>query len=194
MRIEIYSLCALFIKIPFRGAFRFPLLSLPGTFRDSVFLMNLSNLHPFSKKSDQEHLLPGPSSFLSLWLPRPTFSLFPSGFPSVFLPGSRAIPTSDTPCPQSTSEVPHGSDSAPEKSHIWKNLPGSLPFSPTFPSGNLPGLQVFDIAKTPNFLKKSHRQIILWNLSPICGSRLFSILIYPRTKYFHRRWNFRITF
>ena len=40
-----------------------------------------------------------------------------------------------------------------KRSHMKKPLPGPLPESPTFPSGNLPGLQCFDIAKTPNFLK-----------------------------------------
>ena len=86
--IEIYSCIASFIKIPFRGTFRNPLLSLPGTFRDSVFLPSLYNLPVISKESEQEHLLPGPSWFLPFWLPELTFLLFPSGFPSGFLPGT----------------------------------------------------------------------------------------------------------
>ena len=40
MKIVVYSFVTMFIKIPFREIFRNPLLSLPGTFRDSVFLAN----------------------------------------------------------------------------------------------------------------------------------------------------------
>ena len=51
MRIDFYSYCAWFIKIPFREVFRNPLLSLPGTFRDSVFL---ANSYHFGGESDKE--------------------------------------------------------------------------------------------------------------------------------------------
>ena len=54
MRLEIYSRIVSFWKIPFREIFRIPLLSLPGTFRDSVFLNVLSNLRTFPQKSDQD--------------------------------------------------------------------------------------------------------------------------------------------
>ena len=54
MRFDFYSYCAWFIKIPFRETFRNPLLSLPGTFRDSMFMNNVSNLRTFPQKSDQD--------------------------------------------------------------------------------------------------------------------------------------------
>ena len=50
MKIVVYSLVTMFMKIPFREVFRNPLLSLPGTFRDSVFLLDW---YPFGGKSDQ---------------------------------------------------------------------------------------------------------------------------------------------
>ena len=52
MKIVVYSLVTMFIKIPFREIFRNPLLSLPGTFRDSVFL---ANWYHFGGESDQEN-------------------------------------------------------------------------------------------------------------------------------------------
>ena len=47
----VYSLVTMFIKIPFQEIFRNPLLSLPGTFRDSVFFLDW---FPFGGESDQE--------------------------------------------------------------------------------------------------------------------------------------------
>ena len=48
MKIVYYSVIAMFITIPFQGAFRNPLLSLPGTFRDSVFLQYFTYFLNFS--------------------------------------------------------------------------------------------------------------------------------------------------
>ena len=108
----------------------------------------------FPKKSEQEHLLPGPSPFLFLWLPEPIFPLFPSGFPSGFLPGSQAITTGDAPSP----EVPHGTYSGAEKVACEKTLPG-IPGTFWNPLLSLPGTfrdcNVF-ITTTPNFLKINH--------------------------------------
>ena len=52
MKIVVYSFCTMLLKIPFRQSFRNPLLSLPGTFRYSVFLANWYHL---GRESDQEN-------------------------------------------------------------------------------------------------------------------------------------------
>ena len=52
MKIVVYSFCTMLLKIPFRHSFRNPLLSLPGTFRDSVFL---ANWYQFGRESDKEN-------------------------------------------------------------------------------------------------------------------------------------------
>ena len=51
MKICFYSFVMMFIKISFRELFRNPLLSLPGTFRDSVFLLDW---YPFGGKVTKE--------------------------------------------------------------------------------------------------------------------------------------------
>ena len=52
MKIVVYSFVTMFIKMPFRESLRNPLLSLPETFRGSVFL---ANWYLFGWESDKEN-------------------------------------------------------------------------------------------------------------------------------------------
>ena len=144
MRFDFYCYQTESIKIPFRDVFRISPLFLPDSFRDSVFLNKCYNLRHFFLRKCSEQFLPDPSSesrFLARWLPTATFSLFPSGFPSGFLPD---FPSSESRFSGSLLEtwVIAGSEHATvsvETVICAKSLPGCLSDSHAFPSGFLPG-------------------------------------------------------
>ena len=123
MRIELYSCIASFWKIPFREIFRIPLLSLPGTFRDSVFLNNLSNLRAFPQKSDEDISCLAHLHFCPFgWQGRLLHFSLPDSLPESFRGVGRLLLETHllhrSPLRSRIEPIPD------QKNHMWKNPSG----------------------------------------------------------------------
>ena len=130
----------------------FPSGNLPGL---GVLKHLICFLH-FSLSGNDRQANKGKSRSLGTCFENVTFDTFPSGSPSVSLPGRREIFLGDAGWSPRVSL----SSSGPENMLLGERLPVCLPVPPGFPSGKLPGMQVFELSDFPNFLKKQTRETI----------------------------------
>ena len=145
-----YSKITLPVCLP--GNTRFPSGNLPGL---GVLKHLICFLH-FSLSGNDRQANKGKSRSLGSCFENVTFDTFPSGSPSVSLPGSREIFLGDAGWNPRVSL----SSSGPENMLLGKRLPVCLPDPAAFPSGKLPGMQVFELSDFPNFPKKQMREHI----------------------------------
>ena len=142
-----YSKITLPVCLP--GNTLFPSGKLPGL---GVLKYFICFLH-FSLPGNDRQANKGKSKSLGNCFENAPFDIFPSGSPSGSLPGSREIFLEDA----DWSPWVSLSSSGLENMLPGKRLPVCLPVPPGFPSGKLPGMQVFELSDFPNFLKKQIR-------------------------------------
>ena len=153
MKINFYHYQTEFSKITLPvclpGNTLFPSGDLPGL---GVLKHLICFLH-FSLWGDDRQANKGKSRSLGSCFENVTFDTFPSGSPSVSLPGSREIFLGNAGWSPRVSL----SSSEPENMLLGKSLPVCLPDPAALPSGKLPGMQAFELSDFPNFLKKQIR-------------------------------------
>ena len=156
MKINFYHYQTDFSKITLPvclpGNTLFPSGNLPGL---GVLKHLICFLH-FSLSGNDRQANKGKSRSLGNCFENVPFDTFPSGSPSASLPGSREIFLGDAGWSPRVSL----SSSGLENMLPGKRLPVCLPVPPGFPSGKLPGMQVFELSDFPNFLKQQMREHI----------------------------------